>query len=130
MEHELSDIDRLTIELLGKRNNTTFTSSGSITRNIIDENMTDIITIFYALLRENTDEKYGDIYPAFNEFLYKTITYINENNTRNSINMDIESIHEEETELDITNTNRLLYANMGSRDKTVTGVIRRNDFSS
>ena len=57
-------------------------------------------------------------------------THINENNARNSINMDIESIHEEETELDITNTNRLLYANMGSRDKTVTGVIRRNDFSS
>ena len=130
MEHELSDIDRLTIELLGKRNNTTFTSSGSISRNIIDENMTDIITIFYALLKENIDEKYGDIYPAFNEFIYKAITHINENNARNSINMDIDSIHEEDTELDITNTNRLLYANMGSRDKTVTGVIRRNDFSS
>ena len=130
MEHELSDIDRLTIELLGKRNSTTFTSSGSITRNIIDENMTDIITIFYALLRENTDEKYGDIYPAFNEFLYKTIKHIIDNKDTNTINMDIESIHEEDTELDITKTNRLLYANMGSGDKKVMNVIRKNDFSS
>lgn len=130
MEHDLNDIDRLTIELLGKRNNTPFTTSGAISQDVIDENTQEIINIFYTLLKKNDDPRYADIELAFNEFLYKTITYINDNNARNNISMDIDSIHEEDTELDITATNRLLYANMGSSDKKVIGVIRKNDFAS
>ena len=130
MEHDLNDIDRLTIELLGKRNNTPFTTSGAISQDVIDENTQEIINIFYTLLKKNDDPRYADIGLAFNEFLYKTITHINDNNTRNNISMDIDSIHEEDTELDITATNRLLYANMGSSDKKVIGVIRKNDFAS
>lgn len=130
MEHDLNDIDRLTIELLGKRNNTSFTTSGAISQDVIDENTQEIINIFYTLLKKNDDPRYADIGLAFNEFLYKTITHINDTNARNNINMDIDSIHEEDTELDITATNRLLYANMGSADKKVIGVIRKNDFAS
>jgi hypothetical protein len=130
MEHDLNDIDRLTIELLGKRNNTPFTTSGAISQDVIDENTQEIINIFYTLLKKNDDPRYADIGLAFNEFLYKTITHINDNNARNNISMDIDSIHEEDTELDITATNRLLYANMGSSDKKVIGVIRKNDFAS
>jgi hypothetical protein len=130
MEHDLNDIDRLTIELLGKRNNTPFTTSGAISQDVIDENTQEIINIFYTLLKKNDDPRYADIGLAFNEFLYKTITHINDTNARNNISMDIDSIHEEDTELDITATNRLLYANMGSSDKKVIGVIRKNDFAS
>ena len=130
MEHDLNDIDRLTIELLGKRNNTPFTTSGAISQDVIDENTQEIINIFYTLLKKNDDPRYADIGLAFNEFLYKTITHINDTNARNNISMDIVSIHEEDTELDITATNRLLYANMGSSDKKVVGVIRKNDFAS
>jgi hypothetical protein len=130
MEHDLNDIDRLTIELLGKRNNTPFTTSGAISQDVIDENTQEIINIFYTLLKKNDDPRYADIGLAFNEFLYKTITHINDTNARNNISMDIDSIHEEDTELDITATNRLLYANMGSSDKKVVGVIRKNDFAS
>ena len=130
MEHDLNDIDRLTIELLGKRNNTPFTTSGAISQDVIDENTQEIINIFYTLLKKNDDPRYADIGLAFNEFLYKTITHINDTNARNNISMDIVSIHEEDTELDITATNRLLYANMGSSDKKVIGVIRKNDFAS
>ena len=130
MEHDLNDIDRLTIELLGKRNNTPITTSGAISQDVIDENTQEIINIFYTLLKKNDDPRYADIGLAFNEFLYKTITHINDTNARNNISMDIDSIHEEDTELDITATNRLLYANMGSSDKKVIGVIRKNDFAS
>jgi hypothetical protein len=130
MEHDLNDIDRLTIELLGKRNNTPFTTSSAISQDVIDENTQEIINIFYTLLKKSDDPRYADIGLAFNEFLYKTITHINDTNARNNISMDIDSIHEEDTELDITATNRLLYANMGSSDKKVVGVIRKNDFAS
>lgn len=129
MEHELNDIDRLTIELLGKRNNYPNTTDSVMSQEVIDEHLSDIIDIFSNLLK-GTYEKYNDIKSSFDEFLYKTIKHIIDNKDTNTINMDIESIHEEDTELDITKTNRLLYANMGSGDKKVMNVIRKNDFSS
>lgn len=129
MEHELNDIDRLTIELLGKRNNYPNMADSVMSQEVIDEHLSDIIDIFSNLLK-GSYEKYNDIKSSFDEFLYKTIKHIVDNKEINTINMDIESIHEEDTELDITKTNRLLYANMGSGDKKVMNVIRKNDFSS
>jgi len=129
MEHELNDIDRLTIELLGKRNNYPNMTDSVMSQEVIDEHLSDINDIFSNLLK-GSYETYNDIKSSFDEFLYKTIKHIIDNKDTNTINMDIESIHEEDTELDITKTNRLLYANMGSGDKKVMNVIRKNDFSS
>ena len=67
MEHELNDIDRLTIELLGKRNNYPNMTDSVMSQEVIDEHLSDINDIFSNLLK-GSYETYNDIKSSFKYF--------------------------------------------------------------
>jgi len=103
----MTPLDRINIDLLGKRRSIN-NESNLVPQDKINEHMESIIKIFYDLL-ENRNDLYYKLIPSFNEFVHDAISHINDMKDVKEINMEIDSIHEEDTELDVSRTNRLMY---------------------
>jgi hypothetical protein len=127
---QLNDIDRINIELLGKKHERPATINAS--SETIHQHVEQIVDIFYSMLRGEEPVNH-DIINPFNQFIHGCICHIEDEKKRRHINMDLDSIHEEDSEMDIGQMNRILYMSNDSKRYVSNGlmnIIRKNDTAS
>jgi hypothetical protein len=118
----MNDLNRINIELLGKKHDTLVTTA-NVPREIINENIDDIVSIFYDMINGCNTVNHELIKP-FDDFIYVCVQHLNDEKQRRHINMELDTIHEEDSEMDIDKMNRILYMSNDVKRDTSNGLMR------